>query len=92
MHDNPHLGIFTTISAVAGGLGKILISKALLLYWIWKRNSKKKNHPEEGCVHVLHCSEKGLSRKRVDPLERCFNIDMTFFKPSTYKHRLPTIE
>jgi hypothetical protein len=43
-------------------------------------------------VLSLNVSKKGVTRKRVDPLEGCFNIDMTFFKPSTYKHRLPTIE
>jgi hypothetical protein len=31
MHENTHTGFFTTISAVAGGLGKLLITKPLVL-------------------------------------------------------------
>ena len=31
MYENNHTGVFTTISAVAGGLGKLLFTKPLLL-------------------------------------------------------------
>ena len=31
MHEDTHTGVFTTVSAVAGGLGKLLVTKHLLL-------------------------------------------------------------